>query len=1045
MLDLSSKFDCSPLLMGDFNAYTGTVQDFVDIDVDFENNVFDMLNNNIETSNNDIDLCPSASLRKANIVINRKSDDLHNTNNSGNSLIDICRSNNLYRPIFNGRLEENGNGHITNIKGKTVVDYVIGSFDIMKIVSQFYVCNFDPSISDIHCGLFTKVNTKINTDGLTDDENQCAENKDSAAFNIKKKICFCKENGVQLNDAISDNDINNLENLINENVDTNSLYNAMKDCILNACDKCNMLKDTKIPSDTRNCKSKKYFSKSKPWFCNDCKTARKNYHRRRNFYLNHKNDENFLEMKNAYTSYKSTLRKAERRYRKKFIKDLRKMKSTNPKTYWSVINPKARKQMPTIELNKLKEHFENLSKNCIDEVTNQNKERELNDLLNSFIESEDAKNILNKEFTEIELSQVIKKLKNNKSPGIDQITNETICYTYDKLKSFWCKLFNKILLSGEVPKDWLTGVIIPIYKNKGDKNDPNNYRGITLLSCGAKFFTSILNHRLLKFSETVNLLSENQAGFRPNHSTIDHIFVIKSFCDIIRNRKKKLYCAFVDYEKAFDKVWHLGLWQKLLNSGIGGNLLNVLRSMYSNLVSCVSSNNINSDMFSILQGVRQGENLSPFLFALYINDLEKFMTEKGCRPVDLNLSYDDRISEYLKLLIILYADDTAIFAENERDLQKSLDVLQEYCDTWKVKVNSSKTKIMIFSGKKYVNRTNFLFYGENLEVVTQFKYLGLVFNFNGKFNIGVKQLRDQARRAMMSLLNKSRQLKLPISIQIELFHVLVRPILTYSSEVWGYANLELVESLHREYLKYILNLKKSTANIFVYGETGEYPIYIHIYCRMLKFWHSLSCRNPEKYSSRMLKTLNECYNLDIYKNDWLSKIREILNSIGLTFVWNNPGGVTSNWLIRAATLKLKDQFLQKWQDDCNNSSKATNYNLYKNGIEFEKYLDDLPFCYRNALIKLRTSNTKLPIEKGRYQNLPFDERLCTLCDMQRIGDDFHFLLECPHFSNNRKAMLPKFCTQHPNFYKYSYIMSSQNKTTTLKLSKNIYKGFLEIK
>ena len=88
----------------------------------------------------------------------------------------------------------------------------------------------------------------------------------------------------------------------------------------------------------------------------------------------------------------------------------------------------------------------------------------------------------------------------------------------------------------------------------------------------------------------------------------------------MRNRKRKLFCAFVDYEKAFDKVWHTGLWIKLLKNGIGGKLLTVLVNMYKGITSCISAHNSTSDSFNIFQGVRQGENLSPFLFALYVND-----------------------------------------------------------------------------------------------------------------------------------------------------------------------------------------------------------------------------------------------------------------------------------------------------------------------------------------------------------------------------------------------------------------------------------------
>lgn len=122
-------------------------------------------------------------------------------------------------------------------------------------------------------------------------------------------------------------------------------------------------------------------------------------------------------------------------------------------------------------------------------------------------------------------------------------------------------LFNLILTTGHIPEQWTLGKIKPIYKNKGDASDPDNYRLITILSCLGKLFTALMSERLNTFVEESDILNENQAGFRKNHSTSDHIFTLHAIIETMKFEKKKLFCSFVDFSKAFDSVWRVGLWR----------------------------------------------------------------------------------------------------------------------------------------------------------------------------------------------------------------------------------------------------------------------------------------------------------------------------------------------------------------------------------------------------------------------------------------------------------------------------------------------------
>ena len=138
---------------------------------------------------------------------------------------------------------------------------------------------------------------------------------------------------------------------------------------------------------------------------------------------------------------------------------------------------------------------------------------------------------------------------NNKAIGIDNVIIEYIKNCPTELVYVIVKLFNLVLISGVVPSDWCIGAIKPLYKNKGSPNNPDNYRGITLLSCLGKLFTAAVNTRLSAYLEGAGILGEGKAGFREGYSTLDPIFVLDSFVDLYLSRKKRSYCAFVDYKK----------------------------------------------------------------------------------------------------------------------------------------------------------------------------------------------------------------------------------------------------------------------------------------------------------------------------------------------------------------------------------------------------------------------------------------------------------------------------------------------------------------
>ena len=177
--------------------------------------------------------------------------------------------------------------------------------------------------------------------------------------------------------------------------------------------------------------------------------------------------------------------------------------------------------------------------------------------------------------------------------------------------------------------------------------------------------------------------------------------------------------------------------------------------MYKGIKSMLKINGMSSEFFNCNIGVRQGENLSPFLFSLYINDLEEFLLNKNVVGIhSISNAIENELLVYFKLLVLFYADDCVIMAESAEELQNALNEFQMYCFEWKLTVNVDKTKILIFS-KGPMLKTKFYYNNQVIESVRDFKYLGVVFSRSGSFCKTKKHLYEQAQKAMYGIIKKN--------------------------------------------------------------------------------------------------------------------------------------------------------------------------------------------------------------------------------------------------------------------------------------------------
>ena len=767
------------------------------------------------------------------------------------------------------------------------------------------------------------------------------------------------------------------------------------------------------------------------WFDGDCAEAKRLYKKAMYDFNNSKCTQNREHLCEKKAAYKRLIRKKKRLYFLRQSDQFTNLKSKNPKEFWNFFK---QKKKDNFNLDNLVQDFETHFEDIFREISSVSVPE-----VEDFIEQSDF-NIndptfpeLNEPITVSEVVKAIKRLKRNKaSSPSDNILNEYLIESVDILSGHLTDMFNTIFDSGYFPESWSEGFIVPIHK-KGDKKDPNNYRGVTLLSCLGKLFTSILNDRVNCWCSKHSKLSDSQFGFKKGHSTVDAMFVLSSLVDHVLNKNSRLYCAFVDFQKAFDSVYRNALWHKLFQQGLDGKILRIFRSMYNIVKSCVKCGNIYSKFFDISVGLRQGQINSPVMYALFIEDIELFLQD---RP-NCGLNFND-----ICLILLLFADDMVLIGHSVSDLQASLNRLHDYCSKWGMKINIDKTDIMVFRKRGRIKNNEKWFYGgKELKIVNNFNYLGVVFNHSGSFEMNNQYLIGKASKAMYTLLRNIFEFEVNPSISLQLFDAFVKSILGYGSPIWGFTKSKDIERLQMKFCKSVLGVKTSTSNAAVYGELSRLPLYIDRYVSIVKYWFKVIS------SDNIL--LQTAYNISLVdalngKHNWVSRLKQLLFDYGFANVWESPFQYDNNIFINAFKQRIIDSFLQSWYSDVESSSVlSVLYKYIKPEFCYSFYLEKcIPRNFRVNLTRLRLSSHSLRVETGRYgsNRIPRSDRKCLCCNSGRIEDEFHFVLECEAFRNLRKQFLKPYFYRNPSMFKFTKLLNSPQRSNLVRLCQFISKA-----
>ncbi|KAK3543883.1 hypothetical protein QTP70_030155, partial [Hemibagrus guttatus] len=306
-----------------------------------------------------------------------------------------------------------------------------------------------------------------------------------------------------------------------------------------------------------------------------------------------------------------------------------------------------------------------------------------------------------------EVRKALKRMKSGKAVGPDDIPVEVWKCLGEAAVEFLASLFNRVLESERMPEEWRRSVLVPIFKNKGDVQSCSNYRGIKLMSHTMKLWERVVEARLRKVVE----ICEQQYGFIPRKSTTDAIFALRILMEKYRDGQRELHCVFVDLEKAYDRVPREELWYCMRKSGVAEKYVRVVQDMYERSRTVVRCAVGQTEEFKVEVGLHQGSALSPFLFAIVMDQLSEEVRQES--PWTM-----------------MFADDIVICSESREQVEENLERWRFALERRGMKVSRSKTKYMCVNEMEGSGTVRLQ--GEEVKKVQEFKYLGSTVQSNGE-------------------------------------------------------------------------------------------------------------------------------------------------------------------------------------------------------------------------------------------------------------------------------------------------------------------------
>ena len=498
------------------------------------------------------------------------------------------------------------------------------------------------------------------------------------------------------------------------------------------------------------------------WFNWRCEKAKRNKNRAWRDLKKRPNKNNSEKYKKARNDYVSLRREVERNYQKRIVDKCK----DEPKLFYRFINGKLKKSDCVTKLKDGGKIFEEDKE--LAEILNKNFQKVFTQET-SFNPDQQLKQGKLKcmKVDKEELMTIMRKLDGRKAMGPDAVSGQVLKECSKELLEPLYNIINCSVNSGKVPKEWKRADIVPIYKS-GDKQEPLNYRPVSLTSVVCKICEIIIKKRWSQHLERGNAICNSQFGFRQGRSCVSNLLCFYSRAiDVIQEKDGWADCVYLDLKKAFDKVPHNRLiWKLQQQGGLGGKMLEWMKDYLTNREMRTMVKNEKSEWRRVTSGVPQGSVLAPVMFLIYINDMP------------------EKVHSYMSM----FADDAKLMKrvrqkEDCEDLQRDLDRVYEWSQTWEMEFNAKKCHVMELGRSK--NRPTKLYKmgNEILNVTKEEKDLGVTFQDTLSPEKHINRIFGQAYGTLQNIRVAFQYMDKGMMKKI--ITTMIRPKLEYAAVTWS--------------------------------------------------------------------------------------------------------------------------------------------------------------------------------------------------------------------------------------------------------------------